>query len=100
MFQFNKVLTSKIEEVSVQLNIKSDNSLSFAEIRKCFMIMVRSSAIGAFIGMMPGLGSAVACFVAYGEEKRRSKIKNCGELELLKGLLLLSQLIMLFLDQQ
>jgi len=25
------------------------------------------------IGMMPGLGSAVACFVAYGEEKRRSK---------------------------
>jgi putative tricarboxylic transport membrane protein len=26
--------------------------------------------------MMPGLGSSVACFVAYGEEKRRSKVKE------------------------
>ena len=36
-------------------------------------LMLRSSAIGSFIGMMPGLDSSVACFVAYGEEKRRSK---------------------------
>lgn len=29
--------------------------------------------LGALTGMMPGLGSAVACFAAYGEGKRRSK---------------------------
>ena len=35
--------------------------------------MFRSSIYGSLIGMMPGLGSSVACFVAYGEEKRRAK---------------------------
>ena len=47
--------------------------------------MVRSSAIGAFIGMMPGLGSAVACFVAYGEEKRRSKNKKLWGTGIVEG---------------
>jgi putative tricarboxylic transport membrane protein len=36
-------------------------------------VILRSSLIGAIIGMLPGLGSAVACFAAYGEEKRRAK---------------------------
>ena len=47
--------------------------------------MTRSSAIGAFIGMMPGLGSAVACFVAYGEEKRRSKNKKLWGTGIVEG---------------
>jgi putative tricarboxylic transport membrane protein len=76
LFQFNQVITDKIKIVAVKSNLKTDNSLSFSEIKKCFMIMLRSSAIGAFIGIMPGLGSAVACFVAYGEEKRRAKNKE------------------------
>jgi putative tricarboxylic transport membrane protein len=76
LFQFNEVITKKIKKVAVKSNLKTDNSLSFSEIKKCFMIMLRSSAIGAFIGIMPGLGSAVACFVAYGEEKRRAKNKK------------------------
>lgn len=48
------------------------NRLSWSEIKSVIPIMLRSSGIGSVIGMMPGLGSAVACFVAYGEEKRRS----------------------------
>lgn len=76
LFQFNEVITKKIKKVAVKSNLKTDSSLSFSEIKKCFMIMLRSSAIGAFIGIMPGLGSAVACFVAYGEEKRRAKNKK------------------------
>ena len=76
LFQFNQVITEKIKTVAIKSNLKTDNSLSFSEIKKCFMIMLRSSAIGAFIGIMPGLGSAVACFVAYGEEKRRAKNKE------------------------
>ena len=31
LFQFNKVLSSKIEEISIKSNIKSDHSLSFSE---------------------------------------------------------------------
>lgn len=38
--------------------------------------MFRSSIYGSLIGMMPGLGSSVACFVAYGEEKRKAKNKD------------------------
>ena len=49
------------------------NHFTWNEFKKCFPIMCRSSIIGSVIGMMPGLGSSVACFVAYGEEKRRSK---------------------------
>ncbi|MBT6095709.1 MAG: hypothetical protein HOH04_12570 [Rhodospirillaceae bacterium] len=47
--------------------------MTWAEFKRCIPLMIRSSFVGSFIGMMPGLGSSVACFVAYGEEKRRSK---------------------------
>jgi putative tricarboxylic transport membrane protein len=47
--------------------------MTWAEFKRCIPVMLRSSGIGSLIGMMPGLGSAVACFAAYGEEKRRSK---------------------------
>ena len=46
--------------------------LTLAEVRRLVPLMFRSSLMGSFIGMMPGLGSSVACFVAYGEEKRRA----------------------------
>jgi len=49
------------------------NHLTWAEFKRCIPLMFRSSIMGSIIGMMPGLGSSVACFVAYGEEKRRSK---------------------------
>jgi putative tricarboxylic transport membrane protein len=46
---------------------------TWEEFKRCFPLMFRSSIYGSLIGMMPGLGSSVACFVAYGEEKRRAK---------------------------
>ena len=49
---------------------------TWAEFKRCFPLMFRSSIYGSLIGMMPGIGSSVACFVAYGEEKRRSKVKD------------------------
>lgn len=52
---------------------KARNRLSWAEYRPCIPHVIRSSFIGAFIGMLPGLGSAIAAFVAYGEGKRRAK---------------------------
>ncbi len=47
--------------------------ISREEWRLCVPVIARSSLLGAFIGILPGLGSAVACFAAYGEEKRRAK---------------------------
>ena len=49
-----------------------NDHLSLAEVRRLIPLMARSSLVGSVIGMMPGLGSSVACFVAYGEEKRRA----------------------------
>ena len=50
-----------------------DGRFTFREFRRCVPVMLRSSTIGAFIGLMPGLGSSVAAFAAYGAEKRRAK---------------------------
>lgn len=52
---------------------KARNRLSWSEYKPCVPHVIRSSFIGAFIGMLPGLGSAIAAFVAYGEGKRRAK---------------------------
>lgn len=52
---------------------KARNRLSWAEYKPCVPHVIRSSFIGAFIGMLPGLGSAIAAFVAYGEGKRRAQ---------------------------
>ena len=54
----------------------SAHYFTWAEFKRCIPLMFRSSIYGSLIGMMPGLGSSVACFVAYGEEKRRSPIKD------------------------
>ncbi|NSX55709.1 tripartite tricarboxylate transporter permease [Parasulfitobacter algicola] len=51
----------------------SRNRLTWAEYKTCLPHVIRSSFIGSFIGMLPGLGSAIAAFVAYGEGKRRAK---------------------------
>ena len=52
---------------------KARNRLTWREYKPCLSHVIRSSFIGAFIGILPGLGSAIAAFVAYGEGKRRAK---------------------------
>lgn len=52
---------------------KSRNHLSFKEYKPCIPHVIRSAFIGSGIGMLPGLGSSIAAFVAYGEGKRRAK---------------------------
>ena len=54
----------------------TDHYFTWPEFKRCVPLMFRSSIYGSLIGMMPGLGSSVACFVAYGEEKRRATNKN------------------------
>ncbi len=51
---------------------KARNRLTWSEYRPCLPHVIRSSFIGAFIGMLPGLGSSIAAFISYGEGKRRA----------------------------
>lgn len=50
-----------------------DDRITLAEIKGSFTTMLKSSAIGAFIGAIPGTGGAIASFIAYNEAKRCAK---------------------------
>jgi len=65
-----------IEASSKKVDDPTAHYFTWEEFKRCFPLMFRSSIYGSLIGMMPGLGSSVACFVAYGEEKRKSKNKE------------------------
>ena len=75
--QAEKAAKIKMMDVAPEANLdKSEDYFTWAEFKRCTPLMFRSSIYGSLIGMMPGLGSSVACFVAYGEEKRRAKNKD------------------------
>ncbi len=46
---------------------------SLADIKRTWATIVKSTCIGTFIGAVPGAGSDISAFVAYGEAKRSSK---------------------------
>lgn len=47
---------------------------TFSELfRKCKVILLRSSIIGGFVGMLPGAGGEIASIIAYNESKRWDK---------------------------
>lgn len=51
---------------------KTGNDLTWAEYKPCLPHALRGGFIGAGIGVLPGLGSAIAAFISYGEGKRRA----------------------------
>ena len=46
---------------------------SFKELRRLFTVIIASSFLGTFIGIIPGTGGTIASFLAYSEAKRWSK---------------------------
>ena len=52
---------------------KDDNRLGIGEFWGSWKTLLRSSAIGTGIGMLPGLGVTLAAFLGYGAAKRASK---------------------------
>jgi putative tricarboxylic transport membrane protein len=65
---------------------RDDHRLTLPEFLTCLPVILRSTGIGAAIGLLPGLGSAVACFIAYGEEKRRAPDKETWGSGNIKGI--------------
>jgi putative tricarboxylic transport membrane protein len=68
-------LENKADAITImkQSTNPADNAVSWAEFKPCVPHVIRGGLIGSFIGILPGLGSAIAAFVSYGEGKRRAK---------------------------
>ena len=57
--------------------------VSFADYKRCFKSIARGSAIGAFLGSIPGIGAAPSAFLSYSEARRTSPNKeNFGKGEI------------------
>lgn len=50
-----------------------EQGVSFTDLKKTMPTIVQSSALGVFLGSLPGLGAEISCWMAYGLAKRRSK---------------------------
>ncbi|MCT4597881.1 MAG: tripartite tricarboxylate transporter permease [Vallitalea sp.] len=55
------------------IEFEGDDTLSFAEVKKCMPSILKSTVIGTIIGAIPGIGTGVASFISYNEAKRNSK---------------------------
>jgi putative tricarboxylic transport membrane protein len=60
--------------VRVRLGSHEQDGLSWRELRGCARAIARGSVIGTVVGALPGLGASVAAFLAYGAERRASKV--------------------------
>lgn len=58
--------------LSKEIN-KIGKSISLNEIKNMWKTILRSSIIGTIIGIIPGAGANIACWVGYSEAKRASK---------------------------
>ncbi len=52
--------------------VQSNEGISFAELKRCFKIIVRSALTGVGVGAVPGTGAAIASFLSYDITKRSS----------------------------
>jgi putative tricarboxylic transport membrane protein len=86
LFALPEIITNSVENVKEHAKAASldDSRVTRAEFRRCFKSIIRGSLIGVVLGAIPGIGSAPAAFVSYGEAQRNSKHAETfghGELE-------------------
>jgi len=65
-----KKITSFVAE---EFNLKSGERLTFKEFRRSIKTIIRSTAIGTSLGIIPGVGQVVSAFVGYAAAKNASK---------------------------
>lgn len=81
MFSISQVMIITEDIVKGKSNIvSSDESIlkgrflpTWAEFKKIFPTIIKSSIIGVFIGILPGAGADIGSWVSYNEAKRSSK---------------------------
>lgn len=57
----------------VHSRVREDNRISWKEFRACLRTILRGTAIGCGIGIIPGIGTGIASFISYGRAKQASK---------------------------
>jgi len=77
MFALSEVLIQVARPPALDLSAAgvqtTGPSLSRSDFMKQIKNLFRSTSIGTFIGALPGLGAEIACWVAYGISRQRSK---------------------------
>ena len=51
----------------------ADNNVSWKEMRGCLRSIARGTALGTFLGAIPGIGSTITAFLNYGMARKASK---------------------------
>lgn len=80
----NRLALTGDRTIAPESDKPEDKRVTWPEYKRCLPVIYRSTGIGTVIGMLPGIGAAVACFVAYAEARRVSKNKDTwgkGEIE-------------------
>lgn len=65
--------SSKTDQSYMDKGRSEENQLELKTLKEVAPTIARGSVIGSLIGLLPGVGSAVAAFVSYGWEKHHSK---------------------------
>jgi putative tricarboxylic transport membrane protein len=74
LFAFGEVFVNVEKEITHIYDTRIKDWLpTWRDIRETWVPMIRGSAVGFFLGLLPGCGPAVSTFVAYDVEKRFSK---------------------------
>lgn len=61
------------KKVSLSHEDRSRNRIALSDLKLISLPIVRASAIGSIIGILPGIGATIASFLAYGDAKRAAK---------------------------
>jgi len=81
LFAFSQLLRDVHDPVSAQksltergaVNVRIEHMAAIREIAKRWAIVLRSSLIGVFTGILPGAGGSIANILAYDQAKKASK---------------------------
>jgi len=76
MFALSEILVQAEKAVvaaSYRGFASSEPRIRWADMRAVAPTLLRSSGIGFFIGLLPGIGAEIACWLSYGAAKRRSR---------------------------
>lgn len=72
---FNRYRTRDYQEISADMRIRIDKSdrLTVKDVKSCLPVLIKGTAIGSFVGAVPGAGAGIAAFISYNEARRASK---------------------------
>lgn len=75
LFGFSQVFSeiSKLEVKPFQKTKITDILLNANDLAKIKSVLFRSTIMGVLMGILPGIGGTAACWLGYGEAKRKSK---------------------------